>query len=56
MKNNFLDRNERINEAIRAFRAEPSGDTYRDIFQAVHDRMKEDGHFLIPVWRPELET
>jgi len=53
MKNNFLDKNERITEAIRTFRAEPSGDSYREIFQQVYERMTEDGHFLIPVWVPE---
>ena len=53
MKNNFLDKNERIKEAICTFRAEPSGDTYKAIFQQMCERMTADGHFLIPVWRPE---
>ena len=35
MKNNFLDKNERIKEAICTFRAEPSGDTYKVIFQQI---------------------
>lgn len=53
MNNNFLDKNERIKEAICTFRAEPSGDTYKAIFQQMCERMTADGHFLIPVWRPE---
>lgn len=35
MNNNFLDKNERIKEAICTFRAEPNGDTYKAIFQQV---------------------
>lgn len=53
MKNNFLDGNEQIKEAVREFRANPSGDTYKDIFEQVKERMQADGHFLIPVWKPE---
>lgn len=55
MKNNFLDGNERIKDAICTFRAEPNGDTYKEIFQQMCERMTADGHFLIPVWIPEEE-
>lgn len=53
MKNNFLDNNERIKEAIRTFRADPTGETYGAIVEQVRARMRADGHFLIPVWRAE---
>ena len=53
MKNNFLEHNERIKEAIRGFRAEPTGETYGEIVAQIRERMQDDGHFLIPVWVPE---
>lgn len=53
MKNNFLDNNERIKEAICTFRADPTGETYGAIVEQVRERMTAGGHFLIPVWKPE---
>jgi len=55
MKNNFLDGNERINEKIRTFRAEPTAEAYGAILDQIRERMLADGHFLIPVWTPEEE-
>ena len=55
MKNNFLNGNERINEKIRAFRTEPTAETYGAVLDQIRDRMMADGHFLIPVWTPEEE-
>ncbi|MDO4531729.1 MAG: HD domain-containing protein [Bacillota bacterium] len=55
MKNHFLDKNEKINEKISAFRAEPTVETYGAILEQIRERMQEDGHFLIPVWTPEEE-
>ncbi|MBR5122099.1 MAG: SseB family protein, partial [Anaerotignum sp.] len=53
MKNNFLDKNHLIVEKIRAFRAEPTGESYGAILMQIRKNMQEDGHFLIPVWIPE---
>ena len=55
MKNNFLNGNERISEKIRAFRTEPTAETYGAVLDQIRDRMMADGHFLIPVWTPEEE-
>ncbi len=55
MENNFLERNELINEKIRQFRADPTGETYGALLNQICERMQEDGHFLIPVWIPEEE-
>ena len=55
MKNNFLDGNERINEKIRTFKAEPTAETYGAVLDVIRERMQADGHFLIPVWTPEEE-
>ena len=53
MKNNFLDKNHLIVEKIRAFRAEPTGESYGAILMQIRENMQADGHFLIPVWIPE---
>lgn len=53
MTNHFLDKNERINEKIQEFRANPTGETYGAILRQISERVSEDGHFLIPVWTPE---
>ena len=53
MKNNFLDKNHLIVEKIRAFRAEPTGESYGAILMQIRENMQADGHFLIPVWRAE---
>ena len=55
MKNNFLDNNYLINEKIRAFRAEPTAETYGAVLDQIREIMLADGHFLIPVWFPEEE-
>lgn len=55
MKNNFLDKNELINERIREFRSDPTAEKYGAILNQLYERMQEDGHFLIPVWIPEEE-
>ena len=55
MKNNFLDKNYLIVEKIRAFRAEPTTETYGAILDQIRERMQADGHFLLPVWTPEEE-
>ena len=53
MKNNFLDKNHLIVKKIRAFRAEPTGESYGAILMQIYENMQADGHFLIPVWTPE---
>ena len=55
MKNNFLDKNNLIKEAIFEFRAEPTRESYDTILMRMHERMAEDGHFLLPIWIPEEE-
>ena len=56
MKNNFLDNNHLIVEKIRAFRAEPTTETYGAVLDQIREIMQADGHFLIPVWYPEGEN
>ena len=55
MENNFLDKNNLIKEAIFEFRAEPTREAYDTILMRMHERMAEDGHFLLPIWIPEEE-
>lgn len=45
----FLDGNEAIEHAIRAFRAEATKERLLAVLEAIRQRMHEDGHFMIPV-------
>ena len=45
----FLEGNEMIEEAIRAYYAESTDETLRGVLEAVRERMHKDGHLLLPV-------
>ena len=49
----FLAGNEMIEDAIAAFRAEMTRENLSAVLASIHTRMRQDGHFLIPVVRSE---
>jgi len=53
MKNDFLDKNYMIKEAIHTFKENPTGETYGAIIEAISNHIMADRHLLIPVWIPE---
>ena len=50
----FLDGNERIEQAIRAFHAGATKERLSDVLEAIRQRMHEDGHFMIPVTSAQI--
>ena len=51
----FLTGNERIEEAIEQYYANPDKETLSSILEAIRQRMHEDGHFIFPVFVKEGE-
>ncbi len=56
MENQYLEGNQRLEEAIHALTENPDNEHMIAVLDVIQDRMEEGGHFLIPVERVEEEA
>lgn len=52
-ENEFLEGNEQIEYAILECKKDPSDENHIAVLETIRQRMKEDGHFLLPIETPE---